>query len=72
MYYYYVRNKILTQLFLCHGSKASVLLDHQGLDFTHRFFEQITLFLLTKQRFAHEKEQIAPVALLSWATRANQ
>ena len=35
-------------------------------------FPAILRFLWTKERFAREKEQIAPIALLSWATWANR
>ena len=44
----------------------------QGWKFSHRFFEQIVRFLWVKERLAREKEQIAPVALLSWVTWANR
>ena len=47
------------------------LIKSQGWEFAHRFFEWITRFLWAKERFTFEKEQIAPVPLLSWAPGAN-
>ena len=43
----------------------------QGWEFAHQLFNQFAHFLWAKERFACEKEWIAPVALLSWATLAN-
>ena len=35
----------------------------QGWEFAHRFLERFAHFLWAKEKFAHEKEWIAPVAL---------
>ena len=43
----------------------------QDWEFAHWFFKQVACFLWGKERFAFEKEQIAPITLLSWATWKN-
>ena len=43
-----------------------------GLGIRSQFLEQFAHFLWAKEQFAREKEQIAPIALLSWATWGNQ
>ena len=43
----------------------------QGWEFAHWFFQWFARFLWVKQWFARKKEQIAPLALLSWAAWAN-
>ena len=46
-------------------------LGRAGLGIRSSFFEQIAHFLWPKERFACEKEKIAPVPLLPWASLAN-
>ena len=43
-----------------------------GLGIRSQFLEQFAHFLWAKEQFAREKEQIAPIALLSWATWGNR
>ena len=47
------------------------LLKIQGWEFPHWFFQWFARFLWVKEWFARKKEQIAPLALLSWAAWAN-
>ena len=48
------------------------MLKMQDWEFAHRFLKQFARFLWGKERLAREKEQNAPVALLSWATWVNR